>query len=145
MDQTLFSDFINATQQVFSFLETEYGFEGGEAVVHMPECNIRYVSATTLLSITHEGGGKIWILAAKMNPHGERQPPFYQLDELIKRVSPQRERAIDPFYVFDRRTRADLAANLAAYADFLRNEGSPILRGDFSIFQPEEQLGRSKT
>ena len=142
MDKQLFADFINATIEVFRFLEAEHDFERSEAFVHSIECSIDYTNSTTLLSVTHEGGGQIWILVSEMTEKGERVPPFYVLGKLIKRVSPERERAIDPYYVFDRRSRENLAKNLEAYADFLRKEGRGILKGDFSLFKPEDRLGR---
>ena len=145
MDKQLFADFINATIDVFSFLEAERDFERSEAVVCSPECSIDYTNSTTLLSVTHEGGGQIWILVSKMREGGERVPPFYVLGKLIKRISPERERAIDPYYVFDRRSRENLEKNLEAYADFLREEGHGILEGDFSLFRSEDRLGRPST
>ncbi len=78
-----------------------------------------------------------------MNEKGDRESPFYRLNHLIKRVSPERTGAIEPTYVWGKRGREDIEDNLAAYADFLRKEGHGILEGDFSMFKPEDQIGRS--
>ena len=84
-------------------------------------------------------GGWLEILVAQLNEEGEHSP-LYHLGKLIIRVKPKRKWFIEPFYIPLLRTRNSVRKNLEAYADFLKNEGEGILRGDFSICKPEDKL-----
>ena len=141
MEKELFKDFIEATSEIFRDLEAEYGFEQLGVSIHPPECNVEYKNSTTLLSITHELGGLVWILVWKTDEAGKIKSPYYDLGKLVKRVYPERAEGVDPPYVFGERNKKNLKENLAAYLDFLCREGRGILRGDFSMFMLKDTAG----
>ena len=141
MSNDQYAGFEESTLDVFSFL-SEYGFEHTKTTIHNPEYNIKFQNTTTLVSLTHEMGGPVWILVAHLKEDGERDSPLYHLGKLIIRLNPNRKRFIEPFYAPLMRTRRSVRKNLEAYATFLKNEGEGILRGDFSICKPEDKLVR---
>ena len=146
MSKDAYTRFEESTLDIFSFL-TDYEFELAEVHVHPPECAISYRSSMTLFLIDHEVGDGVWFSVAQLKEDGKftfldsRFDFWYDLGKLIKRISPQRRRFIEPRYIPLLRTSGSVRKNLEAYADFLKSEGESILRGDLSIFKLEDRRG----
>ena len=137
MENKLFKDFIEATAEEFRILETEYGFKRTSQSIYLPECEITYKNPIVYLSITQEVGSQVWVTILKTDEAGKLSN-HYHVGKVIKRVAPERAEAIEPSYVFGKRSKDELKSNIAAYVDFLRNEGRAMLQGDFSIARRED-------
>jgi hypothetical protein len=136
-----FAFFKEATAEAFSFLVDDYGFVPVSTTVHAPECEIKYWSKTTGVTVTYEWGGVIWVDLSRLERTTAEavENERYSLDVLMLERCPDREvKALQPSEAESSNQYVERV--LPTYAEVLKECGLDVLAGDFRIFPRLKKL-----
>ncbi len=129
----IFEPFVNATDEAFAFLVTDYGFLRKKDDAAGGESWVIFESGATRVTVHYELGAEPWVEIGRLEMRDGRlvQPNSIGLDLLL------RERGkplVDDVAVPREINSTELARMLDVRAERLRTCGEDLLRGNFSAF-----------
>jgi hypothetical protein len=136
-----FAFFKKAAEDAFRFLITDYDFKLVSTTVYPPECSIKYRNKTAGVNITYEWKSALWVELIRLRQEDSEviEAERYGLSLLMETRRPDRNsnqaRATGQEW-----SNEFLENLLREYANFLREYGSDVLTGDFTVFPVLKKL-----
>jgi hypothetical protein len=136
-----FQKFIEAVLEAFQFLIEDFAFELESIGDHAPECTVRFRNKTTGVEVTYDVPELPCVSVAQLNAKKSAWGKQYGLIYLIEERCPSQNLI---GFQAETLTLAQFKPILRHYAQVLKECGSDILKGDFSIFPKLEKRAQKR-